>query len=83
MAQAPSYHNAKVLERTVRGYIDKVAAFKGANWSQTRILPEQIQARVLDLMIPGAGTATQQQVLRNLVKYGTSVQVRVNLIVYP
>ncbi|MES2206723.1 MAG: RHS repeat-associated core domain-containing protein [Pseudomonadota bacterium] len=83
---ASSYQNASKLNRTLTGYIDKIANYNGttaAGWAGVRIDASQITARGLDLAIPNTGTAIQQQLINKAIQYGNSKGVQVNVIVYP
>jgi filamentous hemagglutinin len=78
---AQSYQDAAVLTRTVRGYIDKVAAFSGRHWGSMKIEKSEIAGRALDLAIPaGSATVSQEKVLQGMVGYGRSLGVDVNVV---
>jgi hypothetical protein len=64
---AKSYQNTDTLNRTVQGYIKKVANFNGASWGGFEISPNMIEGRELLLAIPPNATAEQLQVLTDLV----------------
>ncbi|KVG57943.1 filamentous hemagglutinin N-terminal domain-containing protein [Burkholderia territorii] len=83
---ATSYQNTSTLTRTVNGYIDKVAAYNGTSqqgWARVTIDPAQITGRSLDLVVPNAGSAAQQQVINQAIQYGASKGVTVNVIIHP
>lgn len=83
---AASYQNTSTLNRTLTGYIDSVANYNGTGpqgWAGVVINQGQIMSRGLDLAIPNAGTAAQQQILNQAVQYGTSKGVQVNVIIKP
>jgi filamentous hemagglutinin len=80
---AASYQSTSALSRTVTGYIDSVAGFNGVRWAGVNIQGSQIAGRALDLAIPSAGSAAQQQVLQRMIQYGQSVGVNVNVLVFP
>ena len=75
------------LRNTLTGYVDKVSGYNGTGpkgWARVIIKNSQITSRGLDLVIPQSGTATQQQIINDIVKYGASRPnpVNVNVIVY-
>jgi filamentous hemagglutinin len=47
--KAKSYESISTLNRTVKGYIDKMAAYKGGTWSDIEIKPTAVKARSLEL----------------------------------
>jgi filamentous hemagglutinin len=77
---APSYNNFSTLERTVRGYVDKVAAYEGATWNKRRIRSNEVTERALDLAVPPDGSADQFAVLRSLEQYAKQMQVILNIV---
>jgi filamentous hemagglutinin len=83
---APSYQNAATLESTLKGYIDKVAGYAGTSssgWAGVVIKEGEIAGRELNLAIPNAGTAAQQQVISQAVSYGAQNGVAVKVTIYP
>ena len=78
---AKSYQNVRTLARTVRGYIDDVAAFNGRSWGGATVRGADISGRALELAVPaGGGTAAQGAVLQSAVEYGRSVGVSVGIV---
>ncbi|WP_432288797.1 hypothetical protein SLT36_30270 (plasmid) [Aminobacter sp. BA135] len=74
------YQNASTLNRTLTSYVDKVAGFQGQTWAGVSIRSQDITARSLDLAIPHGGSAAQQRIIDQSVKYGASRGVTVNVI---
>ncbi|HWO26385.1 MAG TPA: hypothetical protein VNO30_46975, partial [Kofleriaceae bacterium] len=78
---APTFQNAATLSRTVRGYIDKLAAFNGKAWGKFVVDRTEITGRALEIAIPaGVGTVAQQAALSSMVQYGRNVGVHVKII---
>lgn len=80
---AKTYQNTRTLQTTCERYIDKVAGFNGRNWGRHNITQEDISGRALDLVIPSGGTQGQLNVLEELIEYGQSRGVTVNLLEMP
>jgi hypothetical protein len=77
---AKSYKSAAALGRTVRNYVDKVAAFKGATHAGVTVRGNDI-VRALELAVPsGGGTAAQEAALSAAVEYGKAKGVTVLII---
>jgi hypothetical protein len=81
--RAATYHRPQTLERRLKGFVDQVAGFRGATYAGRTIRAVEITGRALDLVVPHAGTASQQQVINAIVRYGRSRGVTVNVIIYP
>ena len=84
--RAASYQDTAALNRTLSGYIDKVASYNGTGpqgWAGVIVPQSQIVGRTLDLAIPNAGTAAQQQIISQAVLNGASKGVQINVIIYP
>lgn len=79
---AAAYQSRFTLTRTLNGYVDKVADFQGRTWAGVRIRGQDITARALDLAIPHSGSAAQQAIIGQTVKYGASHGVTVNVITF-
>lgn len=73
------------LNRTVTGYIDKMANYQGqSRWAGAQILPSEITARAVDLAIPATGgTSAQLAALQQLKQYAQSLNVTLNIIPLP
>ena len=83
-----SYLTGNGLKSALTRYVDKVAGYQGTGakgWAGVVIREKQITGRGLDLIVPHRGSATQRDVLADIVKYGASRPnpVRVNVIPYP
>ena len=70
-------------DRVGRGYVDKVAAFRGSNWAGVTIRAKDIAVRGLDLAVPRRATAAQKVALDGLVKYGRDKGVVVRVLDIP
>ncbi|MCL5264647.1 MAG: hypothetical protein M1343_05560 [Chloroflexi bacterium] len=80
---AKSYQNVDTLTRTVKGYVDAMAAYQGQEpaWAGRAITADEITGRAVDLAIPSSGwTQAQMIALQELQKYATSVNVTLNII---
>jgi RHS repeat-associated protein len=73
---ASSYQKAGTLMSTLTGYIDKVAGFNGGSVSGVTITSGQVAARALELAVPGAGTAAQQNVIKAASQYADKIGVQ-------
>jgi hypothetical protein len=80
---AASYQNAATLQRTLNGYVDKVAAFNGQRWAGTIITPSQVQGRQLLLAVPGRGNAAQQAAIQAASKRAQNAGVQFTTTVVP
>ena len=80
---AAAYQSTSDLNRTLKGYVDAVAGFQGRTWAGVRIRPQDITGRALDLAIPHSGSAAQQAIINQVVQYGASRRVTVNVIPFP
>ncbi|TXI44940.1 MAG: hypothetical protein E6Q50_17235, partial [Lysobacter sp.] len=72
----PSYQNAATLQRTLNGYVDKVAAFKGRTWADVEVPASRIRGRELLLAVPGRGTAAQQAAIQAAAKRAQEMGVQ-------
>jgi hypothetical protein len=77
---AKSYQSIATLNRTVTKYIDKVANFNGRTWAGVSVKGRDITGRSLDLAVPSGGSSAQNAALNQLVKYGQSQGVNVNIV---
>ena len=66
---APTNQKLGSLSSKLRGYVDRVAEFKGKDFSDVDIQPEQIASRVLEVGIPPGATAEQMAVFEEMAKY--------------
>ena len=80
---AKTYQDVTKLEYRLKNYVDKVAGFNGQTWAEVVIKSSDVKTRALDLAIPFNGSTAQQGILNQIVNYGTSKGVTVNIIIYP
>ncbi len=80
---AKTYQDVTKLEYRLKNYVDKVAGFNGQAWAEVVIKSSDVKTRALDLAIPFNGSTAQQGILNQIVNYGTSKGVTVNIIIYP
>lgn len=83
---APTYQDAATLARTVKRYVDRVAAYQGQvrPWGGVTIQPGQITARELQLAIPGGNIpAAQQAVLNTAAQRAQRLGVQLTVIPIP
>ena len=78
-----SYLTGNGLRNTLTRYVDKVADFNGRVWAGRTIRSSEISGRALDVVVPHGGTAAQQATLNQIIKYGPTKGVTVNVIHYP
>ncbi|MFN7710599.1 MAG: hypothetical protein ACK5O7_06550 [Holosporales bacterium] len=78
---APTYLNAGKLERTLKGYVNKVAKFEGGELATRVITPDMIQKRALELAVPFKGNSVQQSVLKKMESYAESQGVVLKVII--
>ena len=83
MIWCSTYQDPAKLTSRLKGYVNKVAEFEGANLGDIKILFSQIKVRGLDLAIPHLGNPLQQQVLQEIAAYATSRNVLFNIFVIP
>jgi hypothetical protein len=80
---AKTYQDATKLEYRLKNYVDKAAGFNGQTWAEVVIKSSDVKIRALDLAIPFNGSSAQQGILNQIMNYGTSKGVTVNIIIYP
>lgn len=78
-----SYLTGNTLGNTLTRYVDKVAGFNGRTWAGRTIRSNEINGRGLEVIVPHSGTAAQQATLNQIIKYGSTKGVTVNVIPYP
>jgi len=78
---ATTYQSIPAMERTLTGYIDKVAAFNGRTWAGVTV--NNVSSRSLELAIPVARSVAQQGALVRAVRYAHSVGVNMRVITIP
>ena len=82
---AKTYQNLSTLARTVQGYIDKLANFRGVptGWGKAVIRSTDITARELLLAIPPGATEAQLAVLQRLQQQASDVDVILLIVTVP
>jgi len=83
---APTYQDAATLARTVKRYVDTVAAYQGhvRPWGGVAIPPGQITAREFQLAIPGGNLpAAQQAVLHAAAQRAQRLGVQLTVTPIP
>lgn len=83
-----SYLTGNGLRNTLTRYVDSVAGYTGTGpkgWGGTIIRQSEINSRGLDIVVPHAGNAAQQQIISDIIKYGSTRPnpVTVNVFTYP
>jgi hypothetical protein len=76
---APTYQRPTTLSRILRGYVDKVAGFEKGTLGKDVIKSSEVTGRALDLAIPSGASSTQQAILKEIISYGQSKNVAVNI----
>jgi len=83
---AVTYQTPSRMSYQIKDYIDSVAGYTGTTrlgHGHLVINPHEINFRVLDLVVPNNGSAAQQQVINQMIEYGRTQGVQVNVIVHP
>lgn len=80
---APSYQNGAAVLSKLNGYVDRVAAFKGASLGDVVIDAAQITGRELQVAVPGMGTNAQQAAIAAAAARAQGVGVQVTVTVVP
>ncbi len=72
----------KAVYNTLKGYIDKLDDFKGANHGGTKILEEDIKEKILNVGIPKGATKSQVEQIQQAIKYGKDkgIKVEINVV---
>lgn len=82
--QAPTYakEGSRAVYNTLKGYIDKLKDFKGANKSGKEVLESDIKEKVLDVAIPKGATKAQVEQIQEAIKYGQNqgIKVEINVV---
>jgi phage-related protein len=75
----PSYvKNPKSIFSTLKGYIDKLAEFKGANVGGINTV-NQIEKKILNVGVPKGANEQQIKMLQQAVEYGKSLNIEVQI----
>lgn len=80
---AESYQNINTLTNTVRGYVNTLANWRGADWAHTVIRPGDIATREVLLAIPPGASQAQINVLLQLQQWAATQGVTLNVVVVP
>jgi hypothetical protein len=79
--KAQTYQNTTKLRHTLTKYVDKVAKFNGGEVNElNKIVYKQIKGRALDIAIPKGASAAQKQIMKEIVDYGLTKDVMVNIV---
>ena len=70
--------NAKSIYNTLKGYIDKLAEFKGANFGGVNTV-DQIEKKILNVGVPKGANEEQIKMLQQAVEYGKSLNIEVQI----
>ncbi|MEM1000227.1 MAG: hypothetical protein AAGN35_24450, partial [Bacteroidota bacterium] len=81
---AETYQTPARLNAVIRKHVRKVSGFNGyRQWGfADEILPRQISARKLDLVIPEGASVEQMAVVQNAVAYGRSLPNPVDVVIH-
>ena len=75
---APWYGDPVNLSRRIDQYVNKLASFGGLKWGGFKIGKEEIEGRVLDIVIPkNSGTAAQRDAITRSIERAGRLSVRV------
>jgi hypothetical protein len=82
---SPTYRNEakNTLYNKLSRDLNKLAKFHGSEYAETKIPEYAIKSRTLKIIVPNAGTAAQQEVMRRIVELGRQRGVTVDVIIYP
>jgi RHS repeat-associated protein len=81
--KAKTYQNTNRLERTVQGYVNKLANWQGARWAGVNIQSVDIAQRQLLLAIPPGATEAQVTALQGLQNWAAEIGVTITIVVVP
>ncbi|MFK8298993.1 hypothetical protein ACI76O_11770 [Capnocytophaga cynodegmi] len=76
---AKSYLKGKAVFNTLKGYIDKLANFKGATWGKDIVEERFIKSKILEIGIPRGVTSEQIKQINQAIQYGKSQGIQVNI----
>ena len=79
---SPYYQNLTKLTGVVKGYIDDLADFQGANWGDTSISGDDIHSRKLIIVIPENGSEECTAAIKQLRAYAESRGVKIQIESY-
>lgn len=72
------YQSGNAVFNKVKGYIDKLAQFKGAG---LKIKPEDMQTKILELIIPEGASQKQIEQLQLLREYAQQYEIQFTIII--
>jgi RHS repeat-associated protein len=75
-----SYQSVSRLSSVVRGYVNDLARFQGANFAGYVIRPSMIQSRELVLAIPPGASQAQLNALSQLQRWATTIGVALKIV---
>jgi hypothetical protein len=75
--------NQNALYNTLNKYVNDLAEFQSAGYADIYIPEEAIKSRTLTVIVPSAGTAAQQDVMRRIGQLATQRGLTVIFKVYP
>lgn len=80
---APSYQNVAKFTDRLKEWVRELARWQGQAQAQggVRILPGEIQSRVLEIAIPPGASARHMEALRRVQQYAAERGVRVNVVI--
>lgn len=82
---SPTYGNEEnnALYNKLFKAVNDLAEFQGSHYADIHIKSEEIKSRILTIIVPSKGTASQQEVMRRIVELGKQRGVTVNFTIYP
>lgn len=75
------YQSANAVFNKVKGYIDKLAQFKGATQVGLKIKPADMQTKILELIIPKGASQKQIEQLQLLREYAQQHEIQFMIII--
>jgi hypothetical protein len=76
---AKTYQNAGKVLSVLKGYINKLEAFEGANFAKVNTTNGAITEKILEVGIPKGASAAQIEAIQSAVKYGAENGIKVNV----
>lgn len=84
--ESPSYtaegRYQGTLYNRLSKYVNDLAEFEGTTYAESSIPKDGIRARVLNVIVPGPGTATQQEVMRRIIGLGAQRGLTITFTIY-
>ena len=76
------YKNEEILEKLIKKYIDELYNFNGKFLGDIEIFPEQIQRKVLHMIVPNIKLSDSQiKAINSALDYAESKDIYLNIIV--